>query len=60
MIGVAMLTNDLSHLLNPELELLERYGKWAVVTAKAVCPRNDWKCIEREAKRLYESRTARR
>jgi hypothetical protein len=42
------------------LELEEKYGRWAVVTAIGVCPHDDWRCIEREAKRLYESRVYRR
>ncbi|MCX7912297.1 MAG: hypothetical protein N2506_04975 [Dehalococcoidales bacterium] len=42
------------------LELERKYGRWAVETAIAVCPRNDLRCIEREARRLYESRTLRR
>jgi hypothetical protein len=31
-----------------------------VVTAIGVCPHDDLRCIEREAKRLYESRVYRR
>ncbi len=48
--------------ISPEkrLELEERYGRWAVVTAIGVCPHDDLRCIEREAKRLYESRVYRR
>ena len=42
------------------LELEEKYGRWAVVTAIGVCPHGDLRCIEREAKRLYESRVYRR
>ena len=42
------------------LELEEKYGRWAVVTAIGVCPHDDLRCIEREAKRLYESRVYRR
>jgi hypothetical protein len=63
MLGVASLTNDLSHILsaNPisgdkRRELEARYGRWAVDTAIAVCPLNDIECIEREAKRLAEAR----
>ena len=40
--------------------LEEKYGYWAVKTAIGVCPHDDIKCIEREAKRLYESRILRR
>ena len=46
--------------LDKRLELEEKYGPWAVVTAIGVCPHDDWRCIEREAKRLYESRVYRR
>lgn len=42
------------------LELEEKYGRWAVETAIGVCPHGDLRCIEREAKRLYESRVYRR
>jgi len=66
MLGVAGLMNDLSHILsNPisgekrrelVLQLKDRYGRWAVDTAIAVCPLNDLECIEREAKRLAEAR----
>lgn len=42
------------------LELEQRYGRWALETAIAVCPHEDIECIEREAKRLYEVRTWRR
>jgi hypothetical protein len=40
-------------------ELEERYGHWAVETALAVVPRGDTEKLEREAKRLYESRLVR-
>ena len=42
------------------LELEGKYGHWAVETAIGVCPHDDIRCIEREAKRLYESRVLRR
>jgi hypothetical protein len=42
------------------LELESKYGHWAVETAIGVCPHDDIRCIEREAKRLYESRVLRR
>ncbi len=42
------------------LELEAKYGHWAVETAIGVCPHDDIRCIEREAKRLYESRVLRR
>jgi hypothetical protein len=40
--------------------LIERYGLWAVNIAEGVCPHNDVACVEREAKRLYETRILRR
>jgi len=45
---------------NKRVELEDKYGHWAVETAIAVCPHDDIKCIEREAKRLYEVRVMRR
>lgn len=53
------------HSSNPipwgEKERLYRlYGKWAVGRAEADCPQGDVACVEREAKRLYEVRIARR
>jgi hypothetical protein len=41
-------------------ELESKYGYWAMKTAIGICPHDDIKCIEREAKRLYESRVLRR
>ena len=41
-------------------ELEHKYGYWAVKTAIGICPHDDIRCIEREAKRLYESRVLRR
>ena len=41
------------------IELEKKYGYWAVKTAIGVCPHDDIRCIEREAKRLYESRLLR-
>lgn len=67
--GVAAMMNDFSHATyysmnqiepNKRLELEQKYGKWAVETAIAVCPLGDIKCIEREAKRLIESRISRK
>lgn len=69
MVGVAALTNDLSHIVyyssNPiasgkRKELEEKYGGWAVKSAIAACPLNDIECIEREARRLSEARLLRR
>jgi len=42
------------------MELEKLYGHWAVETAIGICPRNDFKCIEREAKRLHDTRVKRR
>lgn len=42
------------------LDLERQYGRWAVETAVAVCPHNDIRCIEREAKRFHQARTLRR
>jgi hypothetical protein len=42
------------------VELEQKYGHWAVETAIAICPHNDVRCIEREAKRLHEARVLRR
>jgi len=33
-------------------KLKEAYGPWAATIAMAFCPKNDFECIEREAKRL--------
>lgn len=41
-------------------EIEGRYGKWATELAIASCPTNDWECIEKEAKKLYEARIYRR
>ena len=43
-----------------KVELEDKYGRWAVETAIGVCPHDDIRCIEREAKRMYESRVSRR
>ncbi len=42
------------------IELEQKYGHWAVETAIGVCPHGDVRCIEREARRLYEARALRR
>ena len=39
--------------------IAEEYGWWASRLAEAVCPHNDVACVEREARRLAESRRAR-
>jgi len=54
----ASLSNPIPY--DKRMELEERYGYWAVRTAIGVCPHDDIRCIEREAKRLYESRVLRR
>ncbi len=45
---------------NKRTEFEKKYGRWAVKTAVSVCPHGDIEAIEREAKRLYESRVMRR
>ena len=52
------LSNPIPYQKRRELE--EKYGYWDVKTAIGVCPHDDLRCIEREAKRLYESRVLRR
>jgi hypothetical protein len=42
-----------------KVRLTEKYGKWAVNQAEAFCPENDVACVEREARRLFESRLKR-
>jgi hypothetical protein len=54
----AALSNPIPY--DKRVELEEKYGYWAVRTAIGVCPHDDIRCIEREAKRLYESRVLRR
>ena len=54
----AALSNPIPY--DKRLELEDKYGNWAVETAIGVCPHDDIRCIEREAKRLYESRVLRR
>ena len=54
----AALSNPIPY--DKRLELEDKYGHWAVETAIGVCPHDDIRCIEREAKRLYESRVLRR
>ena len=55
---MAALSNPIPY--DKRLELEDKYGHWAVETAIGVCPHDDIRCIEREAKRLYESRVLRR
>jgi len=52
------LSNPIHYEKRQELEA--KYGHWAVETAIGVCPHDDIRCIEREARRLYESRLLRR
>ena len=47
-------------LYDKRIELENKYGHWAVETAIGVCPHGDVRCIEREARRLYEARALRR
>jgi len=54
----ASLSNPIPY--DKRIELEDKYGHWAVETAIGVCPHDDIRCIEREAKRLYESRVLRR
>jgi len=42
-----------------KMRLTEKYGKWAVNQAEAFCPEDDVACVEREARRLFESRLTR-
>jgi hypothetical protein len=54
----AAMSNPIPYEVKRRLE--EKYGYWAVKTAIGVCPHDDIRCIEREARRLYESRILRR
>ena len=54
----AALSNPIPY--DKKVELEDKYGRWAVETAIGVCPHDDIRCIEREAKRMYESRVSRR
>lgn len=65
--GVAVLgktvTGAMSHHSIPpeELDRISKdYGYWAAKRAEAVCPHMDVACVEREAKRLYETQIYRR
>jgi len=40
--------------------IADKYGWWAARRAEAVCPHMDVACVEREAKRLYETMLYRR
>ena len=55
---MAALSNPIPY--DKRLELEDKYGRWAVETAIGVCPHDDIRCVEREAKRLHESRVLRR
>ena len=50
------------HSIPPEeLDRIAReYGYWAARRAESVCPHMDVACVEREAKRLYETMLYRR
>ena len=54
----AAVSNPMPYQKRRQLEA--KYGHWAVETAIAICPHDDIRCVEREAKRLYESRMLRR
>lgn len=40
--------------------LIDRYGEWAVNRAESFCPHNDVACVEREARRSFETYHRRR
>ncbi len=50
------------HSIPPgELDRISKeYGWWAAKRAESVCPHMDVACVEREAKRLYETMLYRR
>jgi hypothetical protein len=58
MVSRAVLSNPIPW--EAKKPLIEKYGLWAVNIAEGVCPHNDVACVEREAKRLYETRILRR
>ena len=63
--GVAALVKAAAFSDNPipyknRRELEEKYGRWAVSSAIALCPNDDIECIRREAKRLHQVRLYRR
>jgi hypothetical protein len=58
MVSKAVLSNPIPW--EAKKPLIEKYGLWAVNIAEGVCPHNDVACVEREAKRLYETRISRR
>ena len=45
------------HSIPPEEldRIAKKYGFWAARRAESVCPHMDVACVEREAKRLYET-----
>jgi hypothetical protein len=58
----AMMGKALGHHSIPfedKSRLTGLYGKWAVNQAEAFCPEDDVDCVEREARRLYQSRLTR-
>ncbi|MDD4986010.1 MAG: hypothetical protein PHQ43_09515 [Dehalococcoidales bacterium] len=66
---VAAYRNDMSQVANSasnpfpgnrRAELEKKYGRWAVQIAIANCPLGNFERIEREAKRLSESRLYKR
>jgi len=65
--GIAVIgrtvVGEMSHHSIPSEELnkiAEKYGYWAARRSEAVCPHMDVACVEREAKRLYETQIYRR
>jgi len=65
--GVAVMVRTVSggifhHSIAPEdlRRIADEYGWWAARRAEASCPHMDVACVEREAKRLYETMIYRR
>ena len=61
-IGRAVVGAMSHHSITPaELDRISKeYGWWAAKRAESVCPHMDVACVEREAKRLYETQIYRR
>ncbi len=65
--GVAVMVKGVGgamfhHSIPPEdlNRIAEKYGWWAARRSESVCPHMDVACVEREAKRLYETMLYRR
>ena len=56
-IGKTVVGTAFHHSISPgDLNrIAEEYGYWAARRAESVCPHMDVACVEREAKRLYET-----